>query len=72
MGLVKSGVVVILPSSSISNKHYTTQSVADKVVQRYVICKLIRMGIHNTQQHIYCGDIVVFLPDDLAYERGGR
>jgi len=60
--------------SSISNKPYTTQSVAAKVVQQYyVICMILRwVGIHNTQQHINCGDIVVVLPDDSACERGGR
>ena len=26
----------------------------------------------HTQQHIYCGDIVIFVPDDLANEIGGR
>ena len=70
------GVLVFLQwsPSSISNKQYTTQSVAAKVVQQYyVICMILRwVGIHNTQQHINCGDIVVVLPDDSACERGGR
>ena len=61
-------------SSSISNKQYTTQHVAATVVQQYyVICMVLRwLGIHNIQQQIYCRYIAVFLPDDLAYERGGR
>ena len=68
------GVLVLLPwsPSSISNKQHTTQYVAAKIVQQYyVICMILRwVGIHNTQQHIYCGDIVVFVPDELACEEG--
>ena len=70
------GILVLLQWSpfSISNKQYTTQSVAAKVVQQYyVMCMILRwVGIHNTQQHINCGDLVVVLPDDSACERGGR
>ena len=70
------GILVLLQWSpfSISNKHYTTQSVAAKVVQQYyVICETLRwVGIHNTQQHINGGNIVVVLLDDSACERGGR
>ena len=29
-------------------------------------------GYTITQLHIYCRDIVVFSPDDLANERGGK
>ena len=69
------GILALLQWSpfSISNKQYTTQSVAAKVVQQYyVICMVLRwLGIHNIQQQIYCRYIPVFLPDDLAYERGG-
>jgi len=31
----------------------------------------IKVGGYYTQQHINCGDIVIFVPDDLAYGRGG-
>jgi len=60
---------------SILNQHKTQRNLyAAKVVQQYyVICMILRwVGIHNTQQHINCGDIVVVLPDDSACERGGR
>jgi len=69
-------ILVLLQWSpfSISNKQYTTQSVAAKVVQQYYVMFMILrwVGIHNTQQHIICGDLVVVLPDDSACERGGR
>jgi len=70
------GILVLLQwiPFSISNKQFTTQSVTAKVVQQYyVMCMILRwVGIHNTQQHIYCGDIFVVLPDDSACERGER
>ena len=37
----------------------------------YVIGNNI-MGGDYTQQYINCRGIVIFVPDDLAYERGGR
>ena len=60
---------------SILNQRKTQRNLyAAKVVQQYyVICMILRwVGIHNTQQHIYWGDIIVFLPDDLAFEIAGR
>ena len=59
------GVLVLIQwlSSSISNKQYTTQSVAAKVAQQYyVICMVLRcVGIHNIQQNILIVEVLSYL-----------
>ena len=68
------GVLVLLEwfSSSINNKQYTKHLRRSGSTKGYVIwCGNNIMGGDYTQQYINCRGIVIFVPDDLAYERGG-
>jgi len=68
------GILVLLQWSpfSISNKHYTTQSAAVRVIQKDVWYGNNIMGGDYTQQYINSRGIVIFFTDDLAYEREWR